>query len=210
MIDIIKRIHAAAGSPNLNSHEAADHFTAQVAATLHFGSPSLSITGDNKYGRRRNPSNILSDDVIGIRTSSGADYFDYIAGAGANGWSFVWNPSSGGPWVAPSIDDVIGTSNPGTPPPGTPTTPPHDPDIENLLRGIHTMLGSMVQMVSVQVEAVTNLADVVNLLSQRAVEATSQALLIDIRDQIANQSLILTAEAKELKGLVRGGIKIKF
>jgi hypothetical protein len=149
MIDTIKRIHAAAGSPSLNSHHAANQFTAQVAATLHFGSQSLGIAPDPSVGRRRNPSNILSDDVIGFKGSNGVEYFDYIRGAGSSNWEFVWQGSSSGPWVAPSIDDVVGGAAPGEPNPSpNPGNPNPSPiiDIKPILDAIFALHNEVLRL----------------------------------------------------------------
>jgi hypothetical protein len=217
MIDIIKKIHAAAGSPNLDSHEKADHFTAQVAATLHFGSKSLDITGDPKYGRRKNPSGILSDDVIGIKTGSGAsdaDYFDYIRGAGASGWAFVWQGSSGGPWVAPDEGDVVGTgSNPGTPDP-KPTDPGPAPidisEIEGQLTEIRIVLGAILQLVDAQNSISERLIGALDRLNETFGKFDKvEGHVNEIKLLLDNQGKIIVAESQALRAQVSDGIRIK-
>jgi hypothetical protein len=105
--------------PNLHDGAAGDRFTAQVAATLHFGSPSLGIAPDANWGRRRNPSGVLSNDVLCYRASG--ETFDICVGMGGSNPQLGWNASTPGEWVAPSSGDVVGG---GSTPPPNPDPPP--------------------------------------------------------------------------------------
>jgi hypothetical protein len=215
MKEVIEKIWTAAGKPNLNTHDAADHFTAQVAATLHFGSESLGIKGDTKYGRRRNPSGILSDDVIGIKTGSGAndaDYFDYIQGAGANGWKFVWNGSSGGPWVAPEDPKLVvgGKPNPGDPGPPDEPEPIDISNIEGSLNEIRIVLGAILQLVDVQNQINDRLVGSVDRLNESFAKFDKvENHVAEIKNLLDNQQKVIVAESHALRDLVNGGIKIK-
>lgn len=211
MIDTIKQIHRAAGSPNLNTHDAADHFTAVVAATLHFGAPSLNIRPDPRIGRRRNPSGILSDDVIGINEDGRIEYFDYIRGAGANNWEFVWQGSSGGPWVAP--DDprlvVTGEAPDPDPDPGPSNNNPPPPvdltAIVETLKAIKNVTVTLALTVATQntlIEALLN-------AQQQGQSPIDNNLLIEIRDAITNTRDNIVAESKSLRDLVRGGVPVR-
>jgi hypothetical protein len=216
MKEVIEKIWNAAGKPNLNTHDAAHHFTAQVAATLHFGSESLGIKGDTKFGRRKNPSGILSDDVIGIKTGSGAndaDYFDYIQGAGANGWKFVWNGSTGGPWVAPDVHDVIGAPSPG---PVTPPnqTDPKDPidisEIEGQLGEIRIVLGAILQLIDNGNQINTRLVDSIDRLNANFEKLGSIGTHVhELKNLLDNQGKIIVAESTALRNTINDGIRIK-
>jgi hypothetical protein len=213
MIETIQKIWEAAGKPNLNTHEKADHFTAQVAATLHFGSQSLGIKGDPKFGRRRNPSNILSDDVIGIKTGSGAndaDYFDYIQGAGANGWKFVWNGSTGGPWVAPEDPKLVvgGTPDPGEPDPGP--DPIDISEIEGSLNEIRIVLGAILQLVDTQNQINMRLVDSIDRLNGNFEKFDTVAGHVhELKNLLDNQGKIIVAESTALRNTINDGIRIK-
>lgn len=122
--------------PNLRDGAAGDRFTAQVAATLHFGSPSLGIAPDANWGRRRNPSGVLSNDVLCYRASG--ETFDICVGMGGSNPQLGWSVSTPGEWVAPSSADVVGG---GTTPP--PPPPPPDGDLGAVvatLNAIHATL----------------------------------------------------------------------
>lgn len=121
--------------PDLTSVAESEHFTARVAATLHYGSPGLGIIGDSNWGRRRNPSGVLSNDVIQYRESG--ENFDIIVGAGGGNPQIAWNTSTPGPWVQPLAWDVVepDPTDPG-PGPGPGPNPGPDPSIANVLREI--------------------------------------------------------------------------
>lgn len=123
VLETIERI-ASVARPDLTTHQGADKFTAQVAATLHFGSPRLMINPDPNWGRRQNPGGNLSDDVI--QYQDGMQCFDIIQGAGAAGARIVFNTSTGGPWVAPESGDRVEPGNPGTGNGGIPPPPTGD------------------------------------------------------------------------------------
>jgi hypothetical protein len=122
--------------PNLRDGAAGDRFTAQVAATLHFGSAGLGLAPDANWGRRRNPSGVLSNDVLCYRASG--ETFDICVGMGGSNPQLGWSVSTPGEWVAPSSGDVVGG---GTTPP--PPPPPPDGDlgaVVGALNAIHATL----------------------------------------------------------------------
>lgn len=134
--DVVQMLHDRL-QPNLRDGAAGDRFTAQVTATLHFGSPSLGIAADANWGRRRNPSGALSNDVLCYRASG--ETFDICVGMGGSNPSLSWNASTPGEWVAPSSGDVVG----GGPPPPDPPDPPPTGDlgaVVGALNAIHATL----------------------------------------------------------------------
>lgn len=143
--DVIEQL-ARVLQPNLRDSAVGSLFTRRVAATLHYGSLSLGIVGDVNWGLKRNPSGLISSDVIKYRSSGEA--FDICVSMGSTDPNVVpqlaWNATdtAGQPWVQPDAADVV--AGPGEPPPPPPPSPPTDTiasqirdavlDIRDLLR----------------------------------------------------------------------------
>lgn len=87
--------------------------TAQVTATLHFGSPGL-VDADARWGRRRNPSGVISFDVLNYLND---ECIDIVRSGGGPNAALHWELSSNGQWIAPDVNDRVLIS-PENPEPG--------------------------------------------------------------------------------------------
>lgn len=89
--------------------------TAQVTATLHFGSPGL-VDADARWGRRRNPFGVISFDVLNYLND---ECIDIVRSGGGPNAALHWERSTPGQWIAPDVNDriLLNPNNPGNPPP---------------------------------------------------------------------------------------------